>query len=275
MLLIVSLTVSSICRTIFFRTISLIGITEPHSLEGTFSLTVTLIQASRIGMWVGLVILAISFGLFIYERRKACSALSDNPPPMSPNEDNAAGRPILYAMFPERLAAILLDLLVVAAVSWLCALLNNDSRVFTIGSVLFLLAFELFYEIYLVGRYGATPGKLIVGLKITQMDFSPITYRQAILRFLPYLVFRLFIAAQSLWALLLVSNAEYAAATFTDWPNKESELTPFWFEWIGIACSVWLVIDFAVFLGSRKRRALHDYIAGTVVLVNKPQNNVA
>jgi uncharacterized RDD family membrane protein YckC len=42
----------------------------------------------------------------------------------------------------------------------------------------------LLYEVLLNGRFGATPGKMAIGAKITMLDGSPIGYNRALLRWL-------------------------------------------------------------------------------------------
>lgn len=48
--------------------------------------------------------------------------------------------------------------------------------------------FQAAYKIFFTGRYGATPGKMIAGLKIVREDGSPIGYGLAALRFLAEIV---------------------------------------------------------------------------------------
>ena len=48
--------------------------------------------------------------------------------------------------------------------------------------------FQAAYKIFFTGRYGATPGKMIAGLKIVREDGTPIGYRLAALRFLAEIV---------------------------------------------------------------------------------------
>ena len=42
----------------------------------------------------------------------------------------------------------------------------------------------LLYDVLLVGRFGATLGKMAIGARITLLDGSPMTYRRALLRWL-------------------------------------------------------------------------------------------
>jgi uncharacterized RDD family membrane protein YckC len=49
--------------------------------------------------------------------------------------------------------------------------------------VLVNLILSFAYEVYFVGRFGGTPGKLLLRIRIVRSDFSRLTYRRAAIRF--------------------------------------------------------------------------------------------
>jgi len=49
--------------------------------------------------------------------------------------------------------------------------------------VLFGLLIAFAYEVYFVGRFGGTPGKLLLRMRIVRSDFSRLTYPRAAIRF--------------------------------------------------------------------------------------------
>src|SRR3984893_8067688 len=51
------------------------------------------------------------------------------------------------------------------------------------GFVLVSLIVGFAYEVYFVGRFGGTPGKLLLRMRIVRSDFSRLTYRRAAIRF--------------------------------------------------------------------------------------------
>ncbi len=55
----------------------------------------------------------------------------------------------------------------------------------TIQAAFFLVSLILAfaYEVFFVGRFSGTPGKLLLRLRIVRSDFSPLTYSRAALRF--------------------------------------------------------------------------------------------
>jgi uncharacterized RDD family membrane protein YckC len=99
-----------------------------------------------------------------------------------------------------------------------------DSLHYGVFGVYFLgpnLLFGWFYGAYLVKRFGGTPGKLLMGIRIRKVDGSRVGSREAVLRYLPEGI------------IALVSGV--------------------------------LLLQ-PPLLTNRRRRALHDFIAGTVVV---------
>jgi uncharacterized RDD family membrane protein YckC len=129
--------------------------------------------------------------------------------------------------------------------------------------------FGLFYFIYLVRRFGGTPGKLIVGLRIRKLDGEPVGYREAFLRYFPDFVFSLLISVGKVFARLKMSNSEYYGVSFMERSVRMAALYPSWMKPLDIIQNVWFWGELIVLLTNRKRRALHDFIAGTVVVVRE------
>jgi uncharacterized RDD family membrane protein YckC len=50
------------------------------------------------------------------------------------------------------------------------------------------LILSLAYEVFFVGRFGGTPGKLLLHLRIVRADFSRVTYGRAAIRFFALLL---------------------------------------------------------------------------------------
>ena len=130
--------------------------------------------------------------------------------------------------------------------------------------------FGLFYSVYLVQRFGGTPGKLIVGVRIRKVSGEPVGYREAVLRYLPDFVLGLLMSIALLMSVLHMSDTEYRALSFMERAKRMVELAPSWYKPLQIAQNVWVWGELIVLLTNRKRRALHDFIAGTVVVHASP-----
>lgn len=100
---------------------------------------------------------------------------------------------MVYASIWKRFAALIVDSLLVGAVSFgimvLFLMAAPDGAlaeetatvgVFLMGGAIFVWA--LFYMTWFVGRYGATPGKMLLGIKIVRSDGAPVTYLRAFAR---------------------------------------------------------------------------------------------
>ncbi len=135
--------------------------------------------------------------------------------------------------------------------------------------------FGLFYSVYLVRRYGGTPGKLIMGIRIRKLDGEPVGYYEALLRYFPEFIFGLLISIGLIFPLFQMSDVEYHALSFMERSKRIVELAPSWYRPLQIAQTIWVWGELIVLLTNRKRRALHDFIARTVVVhtsaTNTPQ----
>lgn len=174
--------------------------------------------------------------------------------------------PIQYAGFWRRFAAVWLDVLVLLPLSALTFWANERYRLFSLYYLVPGTFVGLFYSVYLVRRFGGTPGKLMMRLRIRKVSGEPVGYREALLRYAPEFLFGLLISLALIPPLLQMTDAEYAALSFLDRSQRLVDLAPPWFNPLQILSQVWIWSEFIVMLTNRKRRALHDFIAGTVVV---------
>ena len=159
-----------------------------------------------------------------------------------------------YDTFWPRFWAGTVDSLLFIPITWLLdqAWPGEQSGFLT---ALWLVISYFVFSVYLIvmhSMYGQTLGKIIAGVTVlSEEDEGPITVRQSILRESPYLVL--------LWL------GWVAAVVFLVAKNDSAQ-----FHGIdGViqnATMVWVILELITMLFSEKRRALHDYIAGTVVV---------
>jgi uncharacterized RDD family membrane protein YckC len=93
----------------------------------------------------------------------------------------------IYAGFWIRLVAKIIDGVIGAIIGFVWQMLTgllfapaSDAFIF---SMLTSVAFGLAYSVYFVGKFGATPGKMALGLRIVRSDGSPVTYGRAVGRY--------------------------------------------------------------------------------------------
>jgi uncharacterized RDD family membrane protein YckC len=174
--------------------------------------------------------------------------------------------PLRYAGFWFRLGAILVDVVITMPVALLTLWGESRYRLFSLYCLLPTNLFRLFYNVYLVRRLGGTPGKLLVGIRIRKLDGQPVGYREAILRYFPEFVLDLSLSIAMVIPLFQITDAKYLSLSFRERTSYIIQHTPAWNAPVQIINKVWFWGELVVLLTNRKKRALHDFIAGTVVV---------
>ncbi|MBX2966326.1 MAG: RDD family protein [Cyclobacteriaceae bacterium] len=175
----------------------------------------------------------------------------------------------IYAGFWTRLGSLLLDFVILLPYTFLILYLNGLSKNAYYFTFIPSLLFHFWFSIYLVKKYGGTPGKLIVGIKILKLDGTDVTWKEAILRQIVDFVLVIFGASMTLYALSLADSEYYESLT---WMTKQQylfALTPLLLQintWIN---NIWVYSELIILLFNKRKRALHDFIANTVIVKTK------
>ena len=111
------------------------------------------------------------------------------------------------------------------------------------------------YSVYLHGRFGQTVGKMSTRVRVVNaLTEEPITLRHALLRdcvpillSIPLLIYNSY--------LLLIESPVRESSTLNELAN-----------WTIYIRGVWWLVEIITMLANDKRRAVHDFIAGTVVV---------
>ena len=161
-----------------------------------------------------------------------------------------------YSTFWPRFWAGMVDGLIFIPLPWIynytfAQFESNGLRVLLI--VINSCAFVI-YEIWMHARYGQTVGKMLCGVKVLDVSEKPLSLRQAILRDSFYLV------------LLPIGIIQDISRTLQGIDiSKTTELTEL-DRILLYPTLIWGLIELVTMLTNRKRRALHDFIAGSVVV---------
>src|ERR1035437_9747628 len=123
-----------------------------------------------------------------------------------------------------------------------------------------------FYSIYFNARFGGTLGKLAVGIRITKPNGERIGWKEAWLRSSVELIFAFGMLVLALWALVLVDPREYTSTGLLQRTQLLASFFPWWYPVVSIGQQVWLWSEVVILLLNRRKRALYDFIAGTVVV---------
>jgi uncharacterized RDD family membrane protein YckC len=179
---------------------------------------------------------------------------------------SAEANSLRYASFWQRLGAQLVDMVILAPLIFGVTYLGNEFRLFHVYWFLPGIAFGLFYSVYLVHRYGGTPGKVVLKIRIALVDGSPVTMKAAVLRHSVMFAISIFSGITAILAALSISDEAYQAMGRLERMEVISDYAPSWSLTLYVLMQVWIWSEFITMLLNKRRRAIHDYIAGTVVV---------
>jgi len=178
----------------------------------------------------------------------------------------------IYSSFWSRLGANLLDMLIIIPFSILIIYLNSINLYLYLFTVIPNLIFILWYNIYLPKKHGGTPGKLIVGLKIVKLNSSSISWKESFLR---HSVNLFFILANIIIMIIAIIKADSEIYNNLSWSEQSLYLASiFNLGILTILMNIWIWGEIIVILFNKRRRAIHDFIAGTVIIKSKYLENI-
>lgn len=141
---------------------------------------------------------------------------------------------------------------------YLTGMLDGKGGLFILWTI-FTMFVYWFYSIYMHGKYGQTFGKMAMGVKIvTYPEELPITYRHAVIRDLPYFI--LYFAETCFLTAAIISPE----LTFNSAISLITQILSF-------ATLGWFLLEIFSMLFNDKKRAVHDFIARTVVIKTDKQ----
>ncbi len=140
-------------------------------------------------------------------------------------------------------------------------LLWNTSSAFSTVLSIVSNAVGVTYTVWMHARYGQTVGKMIC--KVRVVDYrteGPITLRQAIVRECVPVVANLGMLG---YILFLIGSG---SLTGKEWNHPDRVMNLQVFGVVAAMPALWFLIEVVTMFSNRKRRSLHDLIAGTVVV---------
>jgi uncharacterized RDD family membrane protein YckC len=173
---------------------------------------------------------------------------------------------LVYAGFWRRFGAFWIDFLVLLPLIGIAYYFGEQTRLFQLYWFIPGLLFGLWYHVYLVARYGGTPGKLLLDMRIAMTDGSPATTNAAALRYSVLFVLSILSSLALLLAVLKMTDEEYFSLAYIERAGRMVELAPPWYQTVNLFMQIWIWSEFLTMLFNKKRRAIHDFMAGTVVV---------
>lgn len=187
------------------------------------------------------------------------------PPSRSPRDHvDESGR---YATFWQRFAAGMLDMLVflpLAVIQWLVDPAWKQGA-FALSVVSTCLG--LSYHIYAHGRFGQTIGKWAMGIRVMRAHGGGrIGWRQAGLRSSVDGGLAILGMIGQAVAVAAIADVAYYGVGWHERFGNMAALEPRWSIWAHRIAGVWYWSELITMLFNKRRRALHDFLAGTVVI---------
>lgn len=173
----------------------------------------------------------------------------------------------VYAGLGLRIPAAIIDVVIITGFSFLIHPFESYSFVSYAVLTYLLPIFIITFKVFFLVRFGATPGKLAMKIKVVKTSLEPISYKEAFLRLS---IDILFIAANLVAFTIAFKSFSYEAyrvMTYIEKARYIGSFYPHWYNYIPIFSVFWSFGNLISILANKKRRALHDFIAGTVVIV--------
>ena len=172
----------------------------------------------------------------------------------------------VYAGLWIRAAAKILDFIILLPLAGISLYSNGLSKSAYFYTVVPNLLFGVFFEVYLVKVYGGTPGKLIMDIKVIQKNGDDVNWNAAIYRYAVDFCLAVLGIYLIIMTLNSIDDSYYAGLGFTKKYTLISTINPTLAEIQSWTNYLWAISGTIVLLANPRKRAIHDFIAGTVVV---------
>ncbi|HEY7182310.1 MAG TPA: RDD family protein [Blastocatellia bacterium] len=161
----------------------------------------------------------------------------------------------IYRTFRPRFWAGVVDGIVFLPINFMDKWVYSNIRWNGVLVIWFVFASSLpyLYNVLMHGKYGQTVGKMVTKVKVVDVSLAKLSMRQAFLRDSVYI-------ALTTGAIIIGIPAILEGGNSYQNPNTVSALI------LVYASLAWFVVELVTMLTNSKRRALHDFIAGSVVV---------
>jgi uncharacterized RDD family membrane protein YckC len=180
--------------------------------------------------------------------------------------DNDSSK-IKYGGFWKRFGANFIDAMICIVAILPIMLLIKYNGLFVYILMFLGLIVSPFYSVYFNTKNGATPGKQFMGLKILTVNLDKITIKEAFLRSSVDILLSFLQFIGILLAISYVSQVISNGGSSMTLLHKVQEVNSPIYQFSKSFENLWFWSEVIVLLFNKKRRALHDFIAKTVVVV--------
>ena len=170
-------------------------------------------------------------------------------------------------VFWRRYAAFAIDCCIGAVIVYVTGGAYHASRVHAVVTTFTLCLLPFVYRVILHGLCGSTLGKSAVGLSVTRADGSPVGWGGALRRDAVFIVLGLLLFVGTIVTVArMAAGATPAPLSMSGTPVP---LVPSWASATLMAGCLFVVADMLTLVLNGRRRALHDFIGGTIVVAQR------
>lgn len=171
-----------------------------------------------------------------------------------------------YAGFWQRFFAGWIDFFVLLIPLLALGWLSSISQVLAIICAVPYGLLYWFYSFRFHAASGQTIGKRVLGIRVLRIDNSRIGRRESFLRSVVDLGFALLWTLGSIWGISQLAPTQFSAANWWQQQALIQNAQPPFLVGVDIASLVWIWSELFTMLFNRQKRAIHDFIAGTIVV---------
>ncbi|WP_405175792.1 RDD family protein [Paenibacillus sp. FSL H8-0261] len=158
--------------------------------------------------------------------------------------------------FWNRVLATILDLLIILIPAVIVYWIFNSLAISLHSEIPIILEYIFFvvFDVFMIVRFGGTPGKLVLKMKIVNQQGNIPTLKEALIRNIFRIISTIFsmIVGVSLYDLTVIST------TLNLWAPLATDLSKI----LGLI----MLVDYLFVAFTPRKRALHDMMAGTYVV---------
>ncbi|MBV9961350.1 MAG: RDD family protein [Parafilimonas sp.] len=167
---------------------------------------------------------------------------------------------VQYGKFWPRFWALLLDGLILAVLAPITFFNRYEWKNMVV--LIIISAIQLSYKPFFEYRYGATPGKMALKLKVVSYEFQKATIEQVVLRNIFHILSGLIVLGLGIYAFI---QPEFSFASTSSQYAQIGKIGMLTLTWEGLMFVIFL-IDFIFLVSSPDSRSLHDRIGRTFVI---------
>lgn len=161
-----------------------------------------------------------------------------------------------YTTGLRRLGAAIVDTLIFLPVIFADIFIGGklQSTLGILAWLCFMTALPICYSVFMHYFYGQTIGKMVANVKVVALNESDtLTFKQAVLRDSFYIIFQ---TVALLNLIFHIPDSVVPLSALIEEFNNFGQI-------VGLS---WLILELVSMLTNKKRRAVHDFIAGSVVI---------